>query len=186
MMKTRSTAHPRTILALCIALLATPTAFAASRSAAAPAAAETATLPRLQLRVEIPTTLEQMRPEEVADVLAKELQNTFHRAGFVGGIILLDSTDEMLPGLPLIALRVVDWGEGQGGFVTCRLSANLTRPDGSSAALGTVNGTVILTGHYSRPDLNHAYLEAAEKATRALWQRFRKRASTPAPAAGRD
>lgn len=165
MMKTKSTSLRLSVCAALAGLLAPLTTFAGA----------TPTTPtRLQVHVETPTIFDLTREQDVADALAYRMQETFRRAGFEGRIAQIDDPDEASADAPLITLRLIDWRQGHTGFVDCRLVATMTRADGSTETLGTINGTAVTMGHVTRFDRADAFADAADNAMRDLWQRYQK------------
>jgi hypothetical protein len=158
------TQNPKNILT--VALVATlsvhtPAARAAEKNTSAKSAR--AELPQLQVTVDVPPNWRPFLSDDLAEAFASHLTEVFHRRGYTGKIHFLDHEDP-LAGVPVLAVRLINWRIGHADSAECNFTASLTAA-GQEQDLGIFEHTnLILNQNQGRRGFADALGEVADGA----------------------
>lgn len=151
---------------------------------AAPAAAkDTSEVARdrttLQLKIELPPTVDLFYERDVAESLSQRIAETFMRRGYEGVVDDVFYSDDVKTDRPVLALNLIRWERNAAGFVDCTFTAEIRQADGSVQRLGIFTGSDVSMGARIW-DLRDAFEGAARNAADQLWSTLVKRDLLPA------
>jgi hypothetical protein len=168
--------------ALAVALLCGWCAAPAAR--AQPPAAKVADL---QLVIDVPPSWRPLLDDDIADALARVLQDNFRRRGYAGVIDYIDSRERRAPNpdLPLLTVRLHEWRISRTGFAECTLASAL-RVGGEETELGLSTGQQMTwireRGRFGLAAMHEtadAFEDAASGAMRDLYRRVADTGKVP-------
>ncbi len=165
----------KTILSLCLgAAVAALFTACASSPMRAPTASTGANRPvRLQLTVDIPSSMNRVAEEDVAEAFAYHVSAALHDQGVRGSIHYIVQGDPVAPGTPVLAITLREWRVDPLGNVDCTFSALLRTPAGQRD-LGLFTGNSMM--RWDRPDWyerQQDFEDAARDALNNLARRMR-------------
>lgn len=100
--------------------------------------------PRLQVTVGVPPSMSILRDDYVAEAFGYRVAAYLHELGFRGPIHTVFPGDDVLPGVPILAVELMEWRVDRGGFVDCTFTAELVSGD-ARQRLGIFHGTSFMT-----------------------------------------
>ncbi|MBA4136351.1 MAG: hypothetical protein C0518_03430 [Opitutus sp.] len=140
----------------------------------------------LQLRVDVPPSWRPFLDDDIADALARVVQERFRRQGYQGVIAYIEEgRGAPNPDLPLLTIRLHEWRITRSSFAECTLSS-LLRTGGQDIDLGLVTNTEMTwIRDRGRFGLAHAhetadaFEDAASGAMRDLYRRIAETGKVP-------
>ncbi len=118
--------------------------FAPSAAALEKPADQTPRPIRLQLRVDLPFSLNRIRDDDVAEAFAHRVVTALHEQGFHGRIKYVENGDKLDETAPVLDVRIFEWRVNRMGNTDCVFSATLKSPRGEKN-LGMFSGTSMMT-----------------------------------------
>lgn len=144
-------------------------------------AAEDMSRPALQVRVNVPGTVDRFNEHDIAEAIANRVRETFDRRGYQGRIEAVMPGQDAKSDRPELIVNLMQWRATRTGFIECTFTAKLRNPDGSEQALGFFTGTEILWGSRRSPwDIADTFVDAADNAAGQLWSELSRRDLVPA------
>ncbi len=135
-------------------------------------------LPQLQLTVDVPPDWRPFLSDDLAEAFASRLSDVFRRRGYTGEIKFLDHDDPQ-PGVPVLAIRLINWRVGRTDNAECTFTANLNR-GGTEHDLGIFENTsFVWNNHMGRWGLAEALGDVADGALRDLSTKLDKASLLP-------
>lgn len=104
---------------------------------------------RLQVRVELPFSMNPLRDDDIAEAFAHRVITALHEQGFKGRIKYVEDGDSTKESIPALDIRIFEWRVNRLGNTDCTFSASLKSPRGQKD-LGMFSGTSLMT--WSRRD----------------------------------
>jgi hypothetical protein len=99
---------------------------------------------RLQVRVDLPFSMNPIRDDDIAEAFAHRVVTALHEQGFRGRIKYVENGDRLDETAPVLDVRILEWRVNRLGQTDCVFSAHLKSPRGEKA-LGIFSGTSIMT-----------------------------------------
>ncbi|MDP3070655.1 MAG: hypothetical protein Q8N18_10215 [Opitutaceae bacterium] len=99
---------------------------------------------RLQLRVDLPFSMNPIRDDDIAEAFAHRVVTALHEQGFKGRIKYVENGDRVDETVPVLDVRIFEWRVNRIGHTDCVFSAALKSPRGEQN-LGMFSGTSIMT-----------------------------------------
>lgn len=99
---------------------------------------------RLQLRVDLPFSLNPIRDDDIAEAFAHRVVTALHEQGFRGRIKYLENGDPLNATVPVLDVRILEWRVNRTGSTDCVFAATLKSPRGEKN-LGMFSGTSMMT-----------------------------------------
>lgn len=129
------------LVSLCTAVSLAP---AASALAAEKPADQSPRPVRLQVRVDLPFSLNPIRDDDIAEAFAHRVVTALHEQGFRGRIKYVENGEAINETVPVLDVRIFEWRVNRLGQTDCVFSATLKSPRGAQG-LGMFSGTSIMT-----------------------------------------
>lgn len=104
---------------------------------------------RLQIVVDIPTGMDALRDDEVAEAFGYRVASSLHEQGFRGRLEYVEWSDDLRPNVPVLAISLREWRVDRIGNVDCTFTAELRTPSGRHH-LGLFTGSSIM--YWARRD----------------------------------
>jgi hypothetical protein len=99
---------------------------------------------RLQVRVDLPFSMNPIRDDDIAEAFAHRVITALHEQGFRGRIKYVENGDRLDETVLVLDVRIFEWRVNRLGQTDCVFSAHLKSPRGEQA-LGMFTGTSIMT-----------------------------------------
>ncbi len=99
---------------------------------------------RLQLRVDLPFSMNPIRDDDIAEAFAHRVVTALHEQGFRGRIKYVENGDTLNETVPVLDIRIYEWRVNRIGHTDCVFSAAVHGPRGEKN-LGMFSGTSIMT-----------------------------------------
>lgn len=99
---------------------------------------------RLQVRVDLPFSMNPIRDDDVAEAFAHRVITALHEQGFRGRIRYVEDGDRLDETAPVLDIRIFEWRVSRLSQTDCVFSAALKSPRGEKN-LGMFSGTSIMT-----------------------------------------
>ncbi len=99
--------------------------------------------PRLQVTVGVPPSMSIIHNDQVAEAFGYRVASYLHEFGFRGRVHTVYPGEDPLPGVPTLAVELMEWRVDRSGFVDCTFTAELVTTD-TRRRLGIFHGTSIM------------------------------------------
>jgi len=140
-----------------------------------PAKAE---LPHLQLSVDVPPHWRPFLSDDLAEAFASRLSDVFRRRGYGGEVEFLDH-EEPKPGVPALAIRLINWRIGRTDNAECTFTATLKNGKDEHYLGVFENTSLVWNNHLGRWGLADALGDVADRAIRDLSDKLSKDSLLP-------